>query len=143
MNVNRAIEETVGFQLVQICKAHRNKAQEILSRLDLLPGQEIMLFNLMQQDGQTQHELAEQMCVQPATMTKMVDRMVQSGFIVRIADVEDQRVSRIHLSQKGRDMREPVQNAWYELEALSLSNLTTEERLLLRRLLLQIDRNLT
>jgi DNA-binding MarR family transcriptional regulator len=143
MNVNHAIEETVGFQLVQICKAHRNKAQEILSRLDLHPGQEIMLFNLMQQDGQTQHELAEHMCVQPATMTKMVDRMVQAGFIVRIADTEDQRVSRIHLSQKGRDMREPVQNAWYELESLSLSNLTTEERLLLRRLLLQIDRNLT
>ena len=133
MSVNCAIEETVGFQLVQICKAHRNKAQEILSHLDLHPGQEMMLFNLLEQDGQTQHELAEQICVQPATMTKMVDRMVQAGFVQRVTDAEDQRVSRIHLSQKGRDLREPVQNAWNELEAISLSGLTTEERLLLRR----------
>jgi DNA-binding MarR family transcriptional regulator len=138
-----AIEETVGFQLVQICKAHRNKAQEILSRLDLHPGQEMMLFNLLEQDGQTQHELSEQICVQPATVTKMIDRMVQAGFVQRFPDAEDQRVSRIFLSQKGRDLREPVQDAWNELESLSLSGLNTEERLLLRRLLLQIVGNLT
>ena len=68
------ISESIGALLVQICRAHRNKAQELLSRIDLYPGQEFLLINLWPEDGLTHSEVAESLCVQPATVTKGASR---------------------------------------------------------------------
>jgi len=140
--VEKQISETIGSLLVQICKFHRNKAQELLSRIDLYPGQEFLLLNLWPQDGLTHTEVAENLCVQPATLTKMLDRLVRTGLVKRQMDPDDQRVSRVYLTEKGRELLQPINQVWEELEQISFANLTLEERLLLRRLLLQVYENL-
>jgi DNA-binding MarR family transcriptional regulator len=134
--------ETIGALLVQICRAHRNKAQELLSQVDLYPGQEFLLLNLWPQDGLTHSEVAEHLCVQPATVTRMLDRLVKTGLVQRLTDAEDQRVSRVYLTEKGRQLVQPIEQIWDELEQISFANLTLEERLLLRRLLMQVYQNL-
>ena len=63
--------------------------------------------------------------------------------VERRQDIEDGRVSRIFLTREGRDLHEPVLNVWAELERISMANLTSDERILLRRLLLQVYQNLT
>jgi DNA-binding MarR family transcriptional regulator len=140
--VQKLISESIGALLVQICKAHRNKAQELLSRIDLYPGQEFLLINLWPEDGLTQSEVAESLCIQPATVTKMLDRLVKTGLVQRVQDSSDQRVSRVYLTEKGRELLEPIEQVWEELEQTSFANLSLEERLLLRRLLLQVHENL-
>lgn len=134
--------ETIGTLLVQICRAHRNKTQELLSRIDLYPGQEFLLLNLWPKDGLTHTEVAENLCVQPATVTRMLDRLVKSGLVQRRTDVDDQRVSRVYLTEKGQELLQPIEQVWLELEELSFANLTLEERLLLRRILIQVNGNL-
>ncbi len=134
--------DTIGALLVQICRAHRNKAQELLSRLELYPGQEFLLLNLFPQDGLTHSEVAENLCVQPATVTRMLDRLVKSEFVQRRTDADDQRVSRVYLTEKGQELLQPIEQVWQELEEISFANLTLEERLLLRRILLQVNENL-
>ena len=136
------ISESTGSLLVQVCKAHRNKAHELLSRINLHPGQEFLLLNLWPEDGLTHSEVAENLCVQPATVTKMLDRLVRTGLVQRQPDPADQRVSRVYLTEKGRELLEPIEQVWEELEQISFANLTLEERLLLRRLLIQVKANL-
>lgn len=138
----KLISESIGALLVQICKAHRNKAQELLSRIDLYPGQEFLLINLWPEDGLTHSEVAESLCVQPATVTKMLDRLVKTGLVQRMQDSDDQRVSRVYLTEKGQELLEPIEQAWEELEQISFADLSLAERLLLRRLLLQVHENL-
>jgi DNA-binding MarR family transcriptional regulator len=138
----KPIPETIGALLVQICRAHRNKAQELLSQVDLYPGQEFLLLNLWPQDGLTHSEVAEHLCVQPATVTRMLDRLVKTGLVQRLTDAEDQRVSRVYLTEKGRQLVQPIEQIWDELEQISFANLNLEERLLLRRLLMQVYQNL-
>ncbi len=140
--IQKPFSETIGTLLVQICRAHRNKAQELLSRIDLYPGQEFLLLNLWPQDGLTHSEVAENLCVQPATITRMLDRLVKAGFVQRRTDADDQRVSRVYLTEKGHELLQPIEQVWQELEEISFANLTLEERLLLRRLLLQVNENL-
>jgi DNA-binding MarR family transcriptional regulator len=134
--------ETIGALLVQICRAHRNKAQELLSRIDLYPGQEFLLLNLWPKDGLTHTEVAENLCVQPATVTRMLDRLVKTGLVQRRTDADDQRVSRVYLTETGQELLQPIEQVWQELEEVSFANLTLEERLLLRRILLQVNENL-
>ncbi len=136
------ITESIGYLLVQICREHRNKAQELLARIDLYPGQEFLLSSLWPHDGLTHSEVAETLCVQPATVTRMLQRMVKSGLVESRPDQDDQRVSRVFLTDQGRERIQPIEQIWVELEAISFANLSLEEQILFRRLLLQVYQNL-
>ena len=138
-----AITESTGYLLAHVCKTHRNKASELLAAIDLYVGQEMFLLPLWQRAGLSQSEMAELVHVQPATASRMLDRLEAAGLVKRRQDSEDGRVSRIFLTQEGHNLREPVRNMWAELESISMANLTIDERILLRRLLLQVYQNLT
>lgn len=141
--MQKQITETISYLLAQVCKAHRGKGQELLSDLDLHLGQEMLLIRLWPRDGLTQSELADDLCISPATITKTLDRMSKAGLVERRTDSEDQRVSRVYLTNEGYSLQEPVEEVWHELETQCLANLTLEEQILLRRLLLQVHENLT
>lgn len=136
------IHETLNYLLVQVCKAHRQKASTLLSQVELYAGQEMLLLKLWAKDGLMQSEMADELCVQPATITKMLDRMVESGLVERRKDPDDQRVSRIYLTAKGIALQEPVADVWQQFENQATADFTLEEKILLRRLLLQLQKNL-
>ncbi len=138
-----AIAESTGYLLAHVCKTHRNKAGELLATIDLYVGQEMFLLQLWRRDGLSLSEMAELVHVQPATASRMLDRMEAAGLVKRRPDIEDGRVSRIFLTQEGRVLHQPVRDVWAELENISMANLTADERIVLRRLLLQVYQNLT
>jgi DNA-binding MarR family transcriptional regulator len=133
----------VGFQLVQICRAHRNRADTALNELGLHVGQEWILFELWREEGQTQSQLAEQMCLEPPTITKMLQRMEGAGLVERRQDSEDARVSRVYLTDRGRGLEKYVVKVWQQLEDQTVRGLNETEQLLLRRFLIQINDNLS
>lgn len=135
-------EESVGFALAQLCKAHRNRMDAVLNTLGLHVGQDMILMRLWQADGVTQTQLVGDLCVEPPTVTKMVQRMERDGLIERRADAEDARVSRVFLSERGRALQAAVEGCWREAEAQMLADFSLEERVLARRLLMQMRRNL-
>ncbi|MDX1990776.1 MAG: MarR family winged helix-turn-helix transcriptional regulator [bacterium] len=137
------VQQTIGYLIVQICKAHRGCAEDSLNAVGLHAGQEMFLMHLCQQDGQTQSQLAERMGVQPPTVNKMLSRMESNGLVTRGTDSEDSRVSRVYLTEKSRALESDIQQAWADLEARTTANLTVDERVLLRRLLLQVVANLS
>lgn len=101
-----------------------------------------MLRALWEQEGLTQTELAKRLHVQPATVTKMLKRMEKAGFVNRRPDPEDQRVSRVFLTKAGHDIQSDLQHVWRTLEAEAFAGFTLEERVLLRRMFLQVRENL-
>src|SRR5262245_5936389 len=102
MNSCASMQESVSYLLVQICKAHRNYAESVLNELGLHTGQEIFLMQLWANEGLSQSQLADSICVQPATITKMLQRMESNGLIERRPDQEDSRVSRVYLTDQSR-----------------------------------------
>ena len=134
--------ESIGLLLTQISRLHRARAHALLEELGLYRGQPHMLRALWKKEGQTHSELARRLHVQPATVTKMLQRMEKTGFVERRHDAEDQRVSRVYLTEAGRSIRDDVQRVWRTLEEDTFAELTLEERLLLRRLFLQMRENL-
>jgi MarR family transcriptional regulator, organic hydroperoxide resistance regulator len=134
--------DTISYLIAQIGKTHRNCVNNALATYNLYAGQEMLLMRLWQGDGIAQSELVECMCVQPATITRTLARMERAGLIVRRADPEDQRISRVFLTQEGRELEQQVLALWQQVEQTMVANFTQEERLLLRRLLLQLYTNL-
>jgi DNA-binding MarR family transcriptional regulator len=101
-----------------------------------------MLRALWKQEGLTHGELATSLHVQPATVTKMVKRMEKAGFVERRPDPDDQRVSRVYLTDAGRAVQTEVEQVWRTLENETFDGFTLEERVLLRRFLRQMRENL-
>jgi MarR family transcriptional regulator, organic hydroperoxide resistance regulator len=137
------IEETISFLLAQVGKAHRNAANAALQGVELHVGQEMVLFHLTNEDGLTQTQLAERMCIEAPTLTRMLQRMEREDIIKRLADSDDARVSRVYLTEHARSLQPRIEECWMDLEQQTLAGLTQEERLLLRRLLLQVRSNLS
>jgi DNA-binding MarR family transcriptional regulator len=68
--------------------------------------------------------------------------MEKAGFVERRPDPEDQRVSRVYLTEAGRAVRADVQQVWRKLDEEAFAGLTPEERAQVRRLFVQIRENL-
>jgi DNA-binding MarR family transcriptional regulator len=79
-----------------------------LEGLGLYRGQPRLLHVLWEREGITHSELARELHIQPATVTKMLQRMERAGFLERKHDEEDERVSRVFLTPRGRDIKERV-----------------------------------
>ena len=139
---DKPMQETIGYLMVQVSRAHRSLVSTALADLGLHIGQEMLLRRLWEQDGLAQSELAQGLRVEPPTLTKMLHRLEKVGLVERRQDLEDARVCRVYLTDSGRSLHEPVTRCWNQLEEKILSELTLEEQLLFRRLLLQVYSNL-
>jgi DNA-binding MarR family transcriptional regulator len=136
-------EEALGYWLVQVCKAHRNRVQSRLSEIGLYAGQEMILMRLCENQGLTQSQLVEDLCVEPPTVTKMLQRLEGVGLVERRQDSEDARVSRVYLTAQGEALESAMREIWDGLETQLSAGLSEVERAMLRRLLMQVLTNLT
>jgi DNA-binding MarR family transcriptional regulator len=137
----RQIQDYLGFQLLQVHKAHRARAEAALNKLGLHTGQEML--RLWIEEGVPQSQLAASLGVEPPTATKMLQRMEHAGLIERRPDPEDARISRVYLTERGRALEQPVLEVWKDLEAHTVAGLSATEQALLRRLLMQVSANLS
>jgi len=138
-----ALEASITDQFIRVSKAHRQLTAQELQKLGLHLGQEQTLFQLWEEDGLTQSQLADAACVDISTITRMVERMESAGLLQRRPDPKDARISRVYLTERGRALREPVEQLWRTLEARLVQKLTVTEQALLRRMLIQMAANLT
>ena len=134
--------DTVSFHLIKLSKAYFNYLNVALSTLGLYEGQHSLLLLLWEQDGLTQSELCQRLNVEPASASKSIDRIEHAGFIQRRPDPSDARANRIYLTEQGRTLEPQVNAILAKAEDHLVANISLEERLLLRRLILQMRDNL-
>ncbi|MFA3930643.1 MarR family winged helix-turn-helix transcriptional regulator [Clostridioides difficile] len=87
-------------------------------------------------------ELADKRKVKASTTTVMIKRMEKAGLVERKQDEKDQRVSRIFLTDKGLEICNKVEEFNKELEREFFLGFSEEEKIVLRRLLMQVRDNL-
>lgn len=137
-----AIIDTVSYALAQACKAHRNLVASALDAEGLHPGQELVLLHLWQEEGLTHTELVERCRVEAPTVSKTLQRMETLGVVSRRPDGRDARVSRVYLTKYGRELREPVERLWEQVEEVTVAGLSAQDRKDLHRLLIALRKNL-
>ena len=96
---------------VQIARAARELRAELARRLapiGLHPGQEQLLGLLWDDDGRSQAQLAEELGIEPPTVTRMVHRLEANGFVARHPHPTDRRSVQVWLTDHGREIRPRV-----------------------------------
>lgn len=135
--------KTITFRLAQTARAARGRSGSHLARIGLHPGQDSVLKTLSEQDGLSMSQLAQSLAVQPPTVTKMVSRLAAQGYVERKASKGDGRQAHVYLTQQGRDAIVDIDKGWKRLEKEALAGLDDKDVKRLRKLLRQIERNLS
>jgi DNA-binding MarR family transcriptional regulator len=134
--------DSLNLLLIHICRLHYRRAQELFDAIGVYRGQPQLLEALWEKDGLTHSALAARLRIKPATVSRMIQRMESAHFVVRKPDSHDLRVSRVYLTQEGRAIKPAIEQAIHTHEADTFAHFTVEERVLLRRLLMQMRDNL-
>jgi len=128
--------------LSQVAQTFRSLADTFMDQIGLHRAQATVLCRLFVQDGLTQTEIAEQLGVQGATVTTMLQRMEEAGLVARRRDPDDNRLVRVYLTDAGRRLERDINSQFTKVEEATFAGLSPQDRASLRRMLQQMLRNM-
>lgn len=110
MKNNFRLEDSLGYVVGRAARSvgglfNRNIAA---CGYDVTCEQWSVLFNLSQQDGQKQQDLAQHTCKDKTSMTRLIDGMERRDLVVRIPDKKDKRQKLIYLTNKGKSLQQDL-----------------------------------
>jgi MarR family transcriptional regulator, transcriptional regulator for hemolysin len=91
-------------QLVESSRLLRNYIDNRAKGRGTTRAQWIVLFRLRQQEGLSQVDLAEVLELQPISLVRLLDRLVEHGLLKRRPDPRDRRANRLFLTLSGRQL---------------------------------------
>lgn len=137
-----SLTKDIGKVAHDIIKLHFMKCQCELSKLNLYPGQERLLYYIRKKDGLSQKELCEKLNVKPSTIAVMLKRMEKTGLFERVQDENDKRITRIFITDKGKDISDEIIKIHETFGKICFNNVSEEEKIILKRILMQVRDNL-
>src|SRR5665213_2282667 len=91
-------------QLVESSRLLRNYIEHRAKGRGTTRDMWIVLFRLRQQEGLSQVDLAEVLELQPISLVRLLDRLVEHGLLERRHDPKDRRANRLFLTASGRQL---------------------------------------
>jgi DNA-binding MarR family transcriptional regulator len=128
--------------LAQFAQAYRNLTDSFMDEISMHRAQAALLCRLFAQDGMTQSEIAQQLSVQGATVTDMLQRMEDTGLVTRRRDPDDNRLVRVYLTESGREKERSIADQFMKLEGAIFEDIDEHERAQLRQLLNRVLQNI-
>lgn len=92
----------LGYQMADNSRMLRRLFDDRVRSLGLTAAQARLLLSLEREAGQNQAYYAELLEVEPITLTRIIDRMEESGWIERRMDPADRRARILHLTAKSK-----------------------------------------
>src|SRR5437868_11817033 len=96
----------IAFLINDVGRLLRTYVDQEARRYGMTRAQWALLCRVEEREGLKQGELAELLDLQPITLTRLVDKLCESGLIERRADATDRRAKRLFLTAKARELLE-------------------------------------
>ncbi|HLC04322.1 MAG TPA: MarR family transcriptional regulator, partial [Anaerolineales bacterium] len=125
-----------------LSSGYYTRAGPTIDRIGVHRAQAAVLCRLFAQDGLTQSEIGDQLSVQGATVTNMLQRMEEAELVTRRRDLEDNRRVRVYPTQPGREQERTITGQFLKLERAVFEGIGDEDRALFRRILNQLLSNM-
>jgi DNA-binding MarR family transcriptional regulator len=124
------------FTLGEVQRLVRAYADKEAARFGITRAQWAVLAKVERNEGMTQTELAEQMEMQPITLTRLIDKLCENDWIERRGDASDRRVNRLYLLKAGHALLGRLSGLRSELTATALESIHPADA---HRLLAQLE----
>src|SRR5580704_17365677 len=124
------------FTLGEVFRLVRAYADKQAAHHGITRAQWAVLAKVERSEGMKQSELAELMEMQPMTLTRMIDKLCNNGWIERRGDESDRRVNRLYLRKAARPLLGKLSGLRSELTAAALEGINPADA---HRLLAQLE----
>ena len=120
-----------------VCTLHlqRQLAGRILPEKTLHPAQARCIWAISSNDDITQRDLAELLHLSRPTVSTMLQRMEKAGLVERHSDADDQRLTRIRLTDGGRQLDQRLRQFHREFINATIGSMTPQDQREFERLL--------
>jgi MarR family transcriptional regulator, transcriptional regulator for hemolysin len=98
------INREFGFILNDVARLLRTYADHKAAQFGITRAQWAVLVRLERSEGLNQTELADMLDLQPITLTRLLDKLSDSGLIERRPDPGDRRAKRLFLTPAARPL---------------------------------------
>ena len=124
------IEREGGFIIAKIHQVGGRVFTRLMkenSVVEFNPAQGRIIFALWQGDGIPIHVLAKRTALKKSTLTSMLDKLEQGGWIVRLASPHDRRSILVHLTDKHKEWQDKYVAISAAMNKLFYSGLSSSE----------------
>ncbi len=128
--------------LTQAARSMRTAMTRNLGDSGLYAGQDGVILALAEEDGLPAGSLAHKLGVKAPTITRTIGRMEAQGFVERRADADDARLTKVYLTDSGRNTVAQINASAQACDALATRGFSEKEIRTAVRLLKAIDNNL-
>src|ERR1700723_4654489 len=115
-----------GFILNDVARLLRTYADYKAAQFGMTRAQWAVLVRLDRFEGLNQSELADMLDLQPITLTRLLDKLAESGLIERRPDPDDRRAKRLFLTPAARPLLERLGSLGDELMGTALAGVDRE-----------------
>jgi MarR family transcriptional regulator, transcriptional regulator for hemolysin len=122
----RSLNREFAFIINDVARMLRTFADHKARQLGATRAQWAVLARLDRFEGLKQSELAEMLDLQPITLTRLLDRLCDSGMIERRADPNDRRAKRLFLTPAARPLLEQLGDLGETLMTTALAGVDRE-----------------
>lgn len=119
-------------------KAHATFKKRVAA-YGLTPIQVLVIEVIREQEGLSAGEIGKRVVLDSATLSGVLDRLAEREWIVKETDTEDKRSLRIYLGEKTKEITRDLTRDREAANEEILAGFSMEERVLLKRLLRDIQ----
>lgn len=138
------LDTSVNHQIAMLAIMLKRQAFRLISehKIAITPDQWVLLYYLWQQDGLTVGTLAAKSNKDFANTTRIIDKLVASGYVAKHKSTTDSRKTTIYLMPKAESIREAVNTVWQASTDIAMKGITKTEQNVLLDLLARVANNI-
>ena len=134
-HLTKPLPDCTIFLLAKAYQKAHGRFKEMLKPYGLTNLQHLVLEGLWYESGQTAAELGKMLVMDKATLSGVLDRMSDAGWIEKQPDTVDRRVVRLFPTRRADDQKPELIELRQQANDELLERFSVEEQMLLKRFL--------
>ncbi|MFN1217712.1 MarR family winged helix-turn-helix transcriptional regulator [Chryseobacterium kwangjuense] len=137
------LNSIIFYNIDKAIRSYRNYAQRQLKAngFTITIDQWLIIKALLENPGITQNEIGDLVFKDNASVTRIIDLMVKSGYVIRHIHQEDRRKTNLEVTESGIKIIKDVQKLVEGNRKKALENVSKEELETMNNALLKISEN--
>lgn len=111
MDHNMKLANQVCFSAYNVSRLFAQFYEKELKSFGLTYSQYLVLLSLWEENPQALHSIGQKLDLSSNTLTPLLKRLEQSGWVTRQKSDQDKRQLIVSLTQKGKEQKQPIYDA--------------------------------
>lgn len=142
MSDREDLESLPFYWMTQVMNSRNRRLASVLKPHGLRVPEWRVLFGLYARKHLSMKELSDIACVDPATLSRTIDRLEKSGWLTRISDSDDMRITRLSLTTSGNKLVQRIRPSVEQLNEDAVAEIPKAAVDMLRWTMQEIHQNL-